>query len=514
MKERIYSIMLFTIGLLFYILTLRGAYGNISLNDMQKNLDHIASPFESSHERGPYVLMISLLQQHSFGFNEDGAKASFPDVGYSAANGKYYIFFPPGVSLLIAPFFLLGMPFHLGQVFAFAVIPIFAAGLLVFLFKIAKDIFNLPIWSSLIVALTFGFGSIAWAYSVTIYQHIITDFLIMSAFYAVWKFKQQSGFGWVWGLYVWFAYSFAIFVDYPNALLMFPVIVYFLLSSIKIFRKRSFVSISVRLAFIFTFFLFISLSIVHAYYNYKNFGSWKQLSGGLIAYQTVKQEKLIGSSKGETRLLFEQNRKTPALFFHEEDITNGLYELLISVDRGIFLYSPIFILAVFGIVFSFSYLKVENSVLLGIIVVNLFLYSSWSDPYGGWSFGPRYLIPAMAPLSIFVGIWLSRLKNILLARITVFLLFAISSAIALLGALTTNLIPPKSEALPLHIRYDFMTHIDYIQKGITPDFIYNQLLTAHLTLVGYYLFLYEAVLLVVYLILFIMPNYARQIEKP
>lgn len=508
MKDKWYILFLSILGLLFYTLTLRGVYGSPDSNAIKKGLDHVTSPFESSHERGPYVLMLSLIQHHSFGFDQNSANVAYPDVGYY--NGKYFIFFPPGISLLIIPLFLLGQHLNLGQVGAYFTISLFATAILVFLFKIGKDMFKFPSWIALTVALIFGFATTAWSYASTIYQHQVTVFFIVASFYAVWKFKQQGKNSWVWAIFVWFNYGFAILVDYPDALLMLPIIVYFFLVSFKFLRKRNIASLSFRLSFLLTALVFIIITGLHGYYNYKNFGGWTKLSGGLVGYKEIKQEQKLTPAQRKAVFAAVQQKKQPVKFFREDNIINGLYELLVSIDRGIFLYSPIFILAVLGIFITLPYLTMESSVLLGIIVADVFLYASFGDPYGGWSYGPRYMIPAMSALSLFIGMWLTKVNHYLWARIVTFFLFALSSAIALLGALTTNLVPPKVEAVPLHIRYDFLANLTYITKGTTGDFIYNQFLNHTITLTAYYFLLYEVLLIFVYCVLFILPKYTKK----
>ena len=66
---------------------------------------------------------------------------------------------------------------------------------------------------------------------------------------------------------------------------------------------------------------------------------------------------------------------------------------------------------------------------------------------------PKFLIGQ----TIFVAIWISREKFGVVRRMIFFILFAASSAIALAGPLTTNLIPPKVEADYLKIPfYNFL----------------------------------------------------------
>ena len=135
-------------------------------------------------------------------------------------------------------------------------------------------------------------------------------------------------------------------------------------------------------------------------------------------------------------------------------------------------------------------INLEYGVLLGLIGVNLFLYSSWGDPWGGWAFGPRYLIPSMAILSLFIGIFLHEIKYKWTARIVAYIFFVYSSAVSLLGTLTTNAVPPKVEADFLHMQYNFLRNYFYFKKGESSSFVYNNFLSGSVSLSEYFLIIY------------------------
>src|SRR6185436_9301842 len=80
----------------------------------------------------------------------------------------------------------------------------------------------------------------------------------------------------------------------------------------------------------------------------------------------------------------------------------GAYTLLLSDERSVPVYSPVVLLGIFGIVALYKKRQkiAAANILAGTILVNLLLYSMFGDPWGGWSFGPRYLIPSLAMLCI------------------------------------------------------------------------------------------------------------------
>lgn len=513
MRNKITILILFLIALVFYSLTLRGVPGNITGSSIKNNLDQATKPFELSPERDRFILTLSLAENKSFSLPKDLAIAAQPDDGYY--KGRYYIFFPPGISLLVTPLYLLGKHFNLSQVGAFFTIVLFAVLNLIFLFKIARDIFKLPLWSSVMTSLIFGFGSTAWSYAITLYQHHVSTFFIISGFYAVWKFKKNERFGWLWALYVWFLYGFGVFIDYPNALLMMPVMVYFFLSSVNIvkfnIKEKTNIKVSLRMSFVLTASMFVLLVLIHGYYNYVNFGSVKRVSGSLPNAKYVLDQNLNKTASGEAALAAMSAKKDNVIsFFTEDYIPRGLEIQTIGVDRGIFLFSPIFLLALLGILYSLKKINMETGILIATLAVNVLLYVSWGDPWGGWAFGPRYMIPSMAILSLFIGMWLSAVGQKIIAKTVTFILFIYSCAIALLGALTTNQVPPKVEADYLHTGYNFLQNLKYFLDNRSSSFMFNQYFSEFMDLKHFAALIYGILILIAFFTLFILPRFEKK----
>lgn len=502
MKNALYILFIVVVGAVFYTLTLRGVYGNPDQNAIKNNLDRATKPFELSPERGRYALVASLAENHSFALSQTLADAVYPDVGYY--QGRFYTYFVPGISLLALPFYMIGAHYNLAQVFSFSVIPIITILTLIFLFKIAYDIFKLPLWMSLFAPFVFAFASTSWSYAITLYQHQVTTFFIISSFYAVWKYKQKTAWSSLWAILVWFNYGYAIFIDYPNVILMLPIIIYFLITSFEKIQQNGVIKVSFRLAFVYSSLFFILLTIMHGYYNYTQFGDWKRLSGSLLGYKAIKEQHLFETANTKKIAQFE-NAKQPLNFFKEDLLPNGMYTLIASTDRGILFYSPIFLLALLGIFSTLSKLNLETGVLISIILVNFCVYASFGDPWGGWAFGPRYLIPSMAVLSLFVVLWLSNIKFTIHSKILAFFYFIYSSAIALLGALTSNAVPPKIEADYLGMKYNFLLNVDYLKSQQSGSFIYNNFLSHTISLTEYFFIIHAGITIIVFIILFILP---------
>lgn len=507
MKSKALLILTVLVSALLYIAVLRGIPGNAPGYLIKNNLDQATKPLELSPERGRYILVLSLANNHRFNLSKELAEAAFPDVGY--IDGRFYVYFAPGISLLATPLYMLGAQYNLGQIAAFSVISLFALLNIVVLYRICRDIFKLSIGPSLLAPFIFSFGSIALSYANTLYQHHVTAFFITSSLYAVWKYRQEQKHSWLWALYVWTCYALAIGIDYPNGVLMLPVMIYLAFSTFPVKQTEKKVTVSIRLAGILTCISFVLITALHGYYNYVNFGSPTKLSGSIIGYGQYLETKEEGTRKGEQLLKKLQDSKNVSGFFKEENIPFSPYTLLISMDRGIFLYAPIYILAVFGIFSVLRKLNGELNAMLGTIGAHFFLYSSWGDPWGGWAFGPRYMIPSLAVLSIFIGIWLHKYGKHLWAKLLTLILFTYSSAIAFMGAVTTNAVPPKVEADFLKMKYNFLHNYDYLMNGRSSSFVFNEYFSHIMSLQQFYTILFVTAVGVCYVLLFIVPLFYK-----
>ncbi len=503
MKNKLFFLTLFLFFLCLYALTLRGESGNPKTATQLGTQNKAAKAFESSHERANYAQLLSIVNYRRLDLTKDFADFSAPDVGYY--KGKFYNYFPPGVTFLIIPFFLLGQRFNLAQLFAYATIPLLAVLTMIFIYKIARHIFKLPFWASLTASLIFAFATTSWSYAVTIYQHIPAAFFATCCFYAAWKYKQKWKYGWIYAIIVWFMYGTSFLFDYPNAILLLPIMVYFLLSSFYFDEKDSKHVVSFRLVFALTFFAFIGISALHALYNDRALGNWKQFTNTLPRYE-IKNLKNIQANSEKTAAKKSQINS----IFQEQNGALGFYELIVAPDKSIFLFSPILVLAILGFIRWVRKLDAEKGTVVALIGTNLFLYASFGDPWGGWAFGPRYLIPSMPFLAIMVMYWLSHAKYKIISRIVAFVLFTTSAAIALLGAITTNLVPPKVEADYFHMKYNFLLNIDYLKAGKSSSFAFNEFFSRYMNLTQYYFFILAMLLIVAAFILFILPKYERK----
>ena len=73
-------------------------------------------------------------------------------------------------------------------------------------------------------------------------------------------------------------------------------------------------------------------------------------------------------------------------------------------------------------------------------------------------------------------------------------LFAYSAAVAILGALTTNAVPPRVEADYLHSGYNYMHNLIFFFNGNSGSYVYNEYFRPFLSLQDYAYILYGSVL--------------------
>lgn len=512
MKDKLYTSLIFFVALVLYSLTLHGVWGNPGPGEIKGILDYSGKIFELSPERGRYSHIYSLAENSTYELTQEWADVVHPDVG--VYNGKYYAFFAPGISYLATPFYLIGKEFGLAQVFSYGVIALFSIGTLLCIYKISKNVFGLSEWVSMFSVFVFGFSSTAWGYALTLYQHHVTTFLLLFIFYGTWKFTQNKKGGVIWPTLIGLSYSFAIFIDYPNAILLLPVVLYFISTVFIVSKDKNSYFINIRWIGFFALLSFMILTSFQFYHNNKHYGSWKSLAGGISSYKIIKDESPVISEGGENTKL-ENKEKDVVGFFKEERVPKSFYTLFFSNDRGLFLFSPIFILSIFGIYQKRKRLTTQHYVLLWSILVNIFLYSSWGDPWGGWAFGPRYLIPSMASLSIFIAIFINEKSLSFLRRLTAFILASFSTGVALAGALTTNAVPTFTEGVLLPMgTYNYLFNFNFISRGISNSFLYNNYFSDKVTLLGYYIFIYGFLITLLLFILFFLPmiSYKKQNE--
>src|SRR3989344_6669780 len=290
MKNTLAVICIVLFASTMYLLTLRGAPGNPT-PATAKSLECETNPFELSPERGRFAHVMALGETGKYELSQQLAEFVYPDVGYY--NGKFYGYFAPGIAYMALPFYEWGKQYGMSQVFTFGFVSLMSILALVFLYLIGREILGLPIWAAMLAVLIFAFGSTAWSYAITLYQHHVTTLFALAAFYAAWRFKNGGRWSGLWGLVVWACYALAFTIDYPNIILLLPVMVYFLLVSLRTETTDRGFRITLRPAAVITMVVFILITAAHFSFNTEHFGGWNKLAGGIIGYRTILEQGLL-----------------------------------------------------------------------------------------------------------------------------------------------------------------------------------------------------------------------------
>ncbi len=491
MKKVFTKTLLILVITLILCLSIRGVAGNIDESNFAQPKIRENGPFELSPERGRYALTYSIFQDHSPFFSVPVARFATPDLGLK--NGKFVSLFAPAVSFIIAPGFLIGRHFGLSQVGSYAVISIFAILNTLLIIQIAVKL-GANKTASTIAGLTFLFATPAFAYAVNLYQHHISTFLILMSIYLLVKFR---------GLFplfaIWFLCFASIPVDYPNLIFMLPIGIYALGRLINIEKIKDSTKISFKLLGLLTFVSAVLPIAFFLWFNKISYNNPFQLSGTVESVKIIDQNNHpitpheFNEQKDSTSV-DSSSQKTSVGFFQTRNILNSLYIHFISVDRGMLVYTPVLLFSLVGAVILYRKRPQVTAVLAAVIGANILLYSMWSDPWGGWAFGSRYLIPSYSLLAIFLAITLTKFKKSTFFLVDFYIILIYSLAVNTLGALTTSRIPPELEAKSLETithhqeKYSFDRNIDFlIKENKSKSFVFQTYLSKYITAWQYYL---------------------------
>jgi hypothetical protein len=155
-----------------------------------------------------------------------------------------------------------------------------------------------------------------------------------------------------------------------------------------------------------------------------------------------------------------------------------LSELLIGPYRGLFIYSPVLIAGVLGAFLmgrgavsarqQASRLRIYTGAAAGTLVLWLLLNASYSVWWGGFTSGPRFLIPAFVLFAPLIGLGLQRFPRIgfTLLLISSANYFAITAVAILVDELVTS--PLTQVIYPLFVQGDFQRSNVGMFLGLDP----------------------------------------------
>lgn len=485
------SLSLISLAILFA--GIKGYSGNPTADELNTNKWKVNGPFELSPERGRFALLYSIVEDKSFQFSLPIARFATPDLGIK--NEKYVSLFAPGISFLLIPGYLLGHALGYSQVGAFSIISLFAIFNMLLIVSISRK-FGAEYFASLLAGFIFLFATPAFSYTTTIYQHHISVFIILLSIRVLASTKLTF---WSSSL-VWILLFVSIPVDYPNLILSLPIAISLILSYFRV------ENIDNRTKVTFDYIKSISIIgaaiplIVTGIFNFHSYGNPFQFASTVGGVQEIGDDgkptvpKTARIEDAEKYLRPEARQRSAVNFFKTRHQLNSTGILLFSRDRGVVVFTPVILLGIIGflIINKKKVGAVSLSLLLGITVFNLVLYSMRSDAWGGWAFGNRYFIPAYAILAIGLAIALTRFSRNVLFMFVFLILSFYSLGVNTLGAITTNAIPPKPEAKQLESLtgrnelYSFDRNWEFLKSGKSKSFVYQSFAANYIRAEEYY----------------------------
>ena len=145
-------------------------------------------------------------------------------------------------------------------------------------------------------------------------------------------------------------------------------------------------------------------------------------------------------------VLFHNSVKTGSMFqtgydegrdMFSGELIPALYGYLLSPGKSLFLYSPPLVLGVIGLRTAWQRRRGETAFLLGTMAVVMLVSGKYLIWHGGYSWGPRYLVPLTPLLLLLANPWLAEALargRIWLRRAAFALLVTSGCVVQLLGA--------------------------------------------------------------------------------
>ena len=353
MMRRKLALVLFAATALVYMLTAPGHLGTVDM-------------------RAELAVAQSMVSNADFTVSQDLPFVTVPYV--VAENGEHYSDHEVGQSLLLLPAALVGRiagctnssscpatAQHDAEFAASFLDAIAAAAAVMLMFLLASDL-GAAIGPSLVLALLFGFTTIEWAYAHDAFDVGPTTTALLLVLFAMHRGLRRDSVRWlvIGGV----AAGAAVALRLPSLVCLPVVAAYVVMST----RPLGF-AICLRHVAAFGAPVVAALLLV-GWYNWARFGDPLQ-----AGYSLASDYYGFGSP------------------------LSGIAGELFSPGRSVFLYSPILIAALAGLPLLWRRHRALTVTIVTIVIVNLLFYGAYLAWWGGWDWGPRYLVP-MTPFLI------------------------------------------------------------------------------------------------------------------
>jgi hypothetical protein len=334
--------------------------------------------FQSSNEVARYALARAMIEKRSVILTTDYNYAletgMWPDVSYY--DYAFYMTLAPGASFLVIPFVLAGdllqalfpsVAFFNPVTFTIMLSSLCMSLTAVLIFKICV-LMGAGEKASVITALVYAFGTIAWAFSESFFPHTISAFLVTSGIYLVLRYARRDGESIEFLAVSGFILGYAVLVEYPIVLVLLPVLCYLYV------RKRDLIILGY---FLVPYILSVSSVWLYNAICFDSPFIFPEQYGVLLAQKGVPWAEVFSNP-----------------------IQMGLYGLLFDQFRGLFYYSPVLLFTLPGFYLLYKDHREETVLFAATFLIFLFFYSKWWCWFGGSSFGPRFLLPVLPLLTI------------------------------------------------------------------------------------------------------------------
>ncbi len=479
----IFTILIFLFSSILMLFAIKGRVDKLdNLYYQQQKDTSVSGPFESSNSNARYALTEAIIKDKSFLLSPDLAKFASPDV--VQYKGKFISIFTPGISLIGVPFYLLGEKIGIPQLTTYLSVTIFGILNIFLVARLARKL-GAGFYESLIGGLLFLFASNSLAYSLSFTQHELSStVLLLALINAIGKRNLIKNI--IFGILV----GIGILADIPNVILMAPIGIYILYKNLKFKTAQTKIKKTLAILSLLGIVLgLIPFAGIFAYYNFKTTGSYTKIAQNIGRSNAFSVDSIQNSDdylkKGED----VGGKSSSSLPFNSRKELSGFYTLLVSDERSWLYYSPIILVGILGIWVGFKNKKTKDILVIAVAVIgtNILLYSMFGDPWGGWAFGPRYLIPAAGVLSAMIPLAITKYKKKILFMVPLALIVGYSVYINTLGALTTSAIPPKVEAKSLStgIPYTYQYNVNLANQNQSSSLVYNAIFPKNVSLNTY-----------------------------
>jgi len=316
---------------------------------------------------GARFLPLSILQRGSFTLDEFTFLHDSPFVVH--VRGHYLSPYPIGAALLAVPLYVPAALGHVNPEHAmFDDLEKLSGAVFVSLSALVLFVTLLRVVdrkAAVLITLVYAFGTSSLSVSSqALWQHSASQLALCAALYCMVRGEREDR----WMMFAGFPLAFAVVSRPTDAFLALPLAIYVICH-----RRRSVGG-----------FVLSSLPPIafHVLYNATYFGSAYRIQFFRSPERAVVR---FFDGVGQWRTPFWE----------------GLSGILFSPGRGLFVYTPIFLLSIVGLGLSW---RKGGSVLLrylgGGVVLTIFVYSKWFSWWGGYTYGPRLLADLTPVLSL------------------------------------------------------------------------------------------------------------------